>query len=828
MCKNHLFRAVLFVVLALQASFAINISACTNISGPGEYELAAGLTGAGVAATAITGISEACILIRSDNVTLDCNGQTITNNGTSDAVAIAANGSSSFRYDNVTIQNCPSISGYEIGIFGYYLSNATISNNTVRDASAEGIFLEMYSYSPRISNNTIINTTGDGIRVRPYATNSLIDSNILEYTSGMYVQVSDYSNISNNSISHTTGMGMELSTCDYLNVADNTVHNASNHGIYLGSSSDYNNLTGNEVHNVTNTGFYITSSPSTLLANNTIYDADMGIIIVSTSTYTAARDNTIYDIGDTAIDTYASASSTFSGNAIYNAATGISMYSGANFNTLLENTVYECGIGINAWNGITYTNITNNTIYGNNYGVVLNTTTYPNLSGNTVYDNDYGLFFRIATYASSSDDHVYNSAEADLYIYPSTANRATNITGLIIDGASGGYSQYSNLTLHDSVDANTLYTLKHASSPSASYPGSLTSFLGKFVNISITNSSSIDSIAWHYTDSEASDYNESTLALYRYVASYTDTESALDQPSNALTNYSLSASGVYGILGDSFWDGGEDDGSEVPEAECKTHADCPDCYRCVGGDCTLPADSCASPSDCSGAYPFYGCSGCSCEGYECSVDEDCSGEGETCEDGECVPPECIVGEDCALHGEGYACEEYSCIPPECIMDEDCPEGYSCEDYACVPPECFTDEGCQDGKICENYRCVDWKCFTNADCEEGFACVFGACTPGEKPSGTGGPSSSRGGAGTPHRGEAEVLPVSPDAREGIARYGFPLVEGDGGNPVIPDIVVNEKTSVSGVWAIFFLLVLIAAIYAIALQRRAKGGRGQNGA
>jgi len=104
-----------------------NINECVLLNSSGTYTLAENLEGADNSVTGVSGINIACMVISSDNVILDCNGYNITNNGTALAAAILINATST----NVTVRNCPSVSGYKHGIYGHQSAGSTISNNTV-------------------------------------------------------------------------------------------------------------------------------------------------------------------------------------------------------------------------------------------------------------------------------------------------------------------------------------------------------------------------------------------------------------------------------------------------------------------------------------------------------------------------------------------------------------------------------------------------------------------------------------------------------------------------------------------------------------------------
>jgi parallel beta-helix repeat protein len=80
----------------------------------------------------------ACVEISASNVVFDCDGHSITNNGmTGTTYAILLDG----PLTNVTVQNCPGISGYTYGLYAYQSDNDTFTNGATFNNSV-GIFLD--------------------------------------------------------------------------------------------------------------------------------------------------------------------------------------------------------------------------------------------------------------------------------------------------------------------------------------------------------------------------------------------------------------------------------------------------------------------------------------------------------------------------------------------------------------------------------------------------------------------------------------------------------------------------------------------------------------
>ncbi len=161
---------VIFGLFAPGASADTNISNCTDISSPGSYYLN----------TSISNSPDiACINISANNVTLDCQGNTIDGDGEylgpwRYGVLVSRAGGPT-NNTNVTIKNCI-ISDWDYGIDLYYASN-----NTIR-----GVNVSSNSYGIRLkfnSNNTLLNITAvdnyGGLILEYSSANAIINSSLV-------------------------------------------------------------------------------------------------------------------------------------------------------------------------------------------------------------------------------------------------------------------------------------------------------------------------------------------------------------------------------------------------------------------------------------------------------------------------------------------------------------------------------------------------------------------------------------------------------------------------------------------------------------------------
>ncbi|MCK4809126.1 MAG: hypothetical protein KAS90_05875, partial [Candidatus Aenigmarchaeota archaeon] len=178
-----------------------DISSCSNLSTAGSiYTLTTNVSSA-----------DTCFTIEADNITLDCDGYTITYSQSSVGYAINNSGG----YDNITIKNCniiiSSTTMYAHAIYTSGMENSTITNNTINISNPSGFFqfgiLFDSSSLNTISDNTIITygAADHAIRIEYSSNSNNISSNILTIegsmlTGGLFIYLSNDSYISSNNI----------------------------------------------------------------------------------------------------------------------------------------------------------------------------------------------------------------------------------------------------------------------------------------------------------------------------------------------------------------------------------------------------------------------------------------------------------------------------------------------------------------------------------------------------------------------------------------------------------------------------------------------------
>ena len=265
--------------------------------------------------------SDTALIIGADDITLDCNGHSITGNG---AGGIVSYGVLSSGKKNITIKNCV-LQNFTIGIRFGATNQSYIINNTAINNS-RGFVL---SSSP---NNVLTSNTANN--------NSLY---------GFYLYISSGNTLTSNNAESNSFYGFYLDSSFYNILSSNMANNNKHGGFYLESSFN-NNFTNNTANNNIIDGFRLFSSYNNIFTNNTIKGFNnRGFFL-----HTSSNNNTI------------------ASNIIENNIRGISLSDSNNnliYNNYFNNTINAQDGGNNFWN-ITKTpgtNIINKSFLGGNF-----------------------------------------------------------------------------------------------------------------------------------------------------------------------------------------------------------------------------------------------------------------------------------------------------------------------------------------------------------------------------------------------------------------------------------------------------------------------------
>ncbi len=206
---------------------------------------------------------------------------------------------------------------------------------------------------------------------------------------------------------------------------------------------------------------------------------------------------------------------------------------------------YETGIEFESAKGARVDPIffCNNTI-----GVLVNNSNDSIIDDVVACNNtQYGIYVLDSDNTTVLNSRTYNNS-VDLRVENNLGSAVTlNVTSLVFDNPSGNLQNYTDVYLSDSVAASTAYEINWSALPAALDAGVL-SMGNKYIDISGTGS--IDTIRWHWLDTESifQGYDETLLDVWEYTSSWAALSATLDSVNNFLSVSGLSPSSQYGIL----------------------------------------------------------------------------------------------------------------------------------------------------------------------------------------------------------------------------------------------------------------------------------------
>jgi parallel beta-helix repeat protein len=491
------------------ASLPGDVSSCQVIDyTPGIYTLDRNLSASGNCFNVIVG-----------DVTINCQGNSITGNGSGDGIYLA-------HVNNVIIENC-GISNFTNGINVYNSSNNSMIGNAIFNNSNIGLSIAINSSNNILKGNTL-NNNNKGILVLNSPNNTLLNNSIFNHT--------------------TPGLnyGINISFSSGNNLTSNVI-NENDYGIFLLNSSNsilnLNSINGNSV------GIPIFNSDNITITSNLITnnsnEAILGFIIFNLTIYNNTIDRNNYGIviyGDEVSLVKGNISKNIIKNHLnygisidsdnYNIENNIifNNYEGISFvytnNSLITGNV----IDYNGDSGIMMSNSFNNTIFLNlirnntNRGILVTSNSYlhnisfNNVSGNGVIDidilvdagsdkncnniiiNNTGSGDRPILYYNSSVT-IENKTLAELILCNADNSNITNVT--VKGGAvrNNGFvlTRTNNSVISNSTSINNYWGFLIKSSPNNTLNGTIidnafysiyvdgSSPNNKFVNVSVVN-----------------------------------------------------------------------------------------------------------------------------------------------------------------------------------------------------------------------------------------------------------------------------------------------------------------------------------------------------
>lgn len=395
-------------------------------------------------------LTESVEIITND-ITLDCNGHSIT--GTGSGFGVYLNNKS-----GVTIKNC-TVNHFTGGVYLLNSSNNnTLTNNTASENRWDGIRFDS------ASNNTLTNNTLSKNRFGIYnhsSSNTFTNNTLSENEFGLVLYYSPLNIITDNFFIND---GLYIKGPSHSNTIENNMVN-NKPLIYLENKSDYivtenagqiilvgcNNITiQNQNISHTDVGIELLRTNNSKIINNTVDSNQYGIYL-ELSYFNTLANNIAVANHHHGIYFDECSFNTLTNNTSSNNGTGISLFY-FDYNTLTDNITNS-----NSYDGIVLAWSDNNTLINNStsnnheYGIFLHTSRRNILTKNTSISNEYGIRF----YQSSNNKIYHNNFIDNLrqaYAWRGAGN-------LFDDGyPSGGnyWSDYIGVDLYSGLNQDEL------------------------------------------------------------------------------------------------------------------------------------------------------------------------------------------------------------------------------------------------------------------------------------------------------------------------------------------------------------------------------------
>ncbi|RLJ01057.1 MAG: hypothetical protein DRP06_00210, partial [Candidatus Aenigmatarchaeota archaeon] len=269
----------LIFVLFIQVSFAeINISSCADLNVSGEiYYLNNSISNSGLSY---------CMNISINNITLDCQGNTIDGIDTGSAHGIYIYRNPQINVD-ITIKNC-TLTDWGYSLYAAYSNNITFVDN-ILNSNTNG-FYAVLSDNNNITGN-IVNNNRYGLKFSYFDNNKVTDNKLYNNRYGIYADHSESNNIRDNTVNTSWYYGVYLTTSAYNNLTNNIIYSNRNGG-YLTSSAYNNTLTSNIISDNLN-DIYDGGDNQTHISNKYLHNLQNKMINVSVNTQIVNMDDLV-------------------------------------------------------------------------------------------------------------------------------------------------------------------------------------------------------------------------------------------------------------------------------------------------------------------------------------------------------------------------------------------------------------------------------------------------------------------------------------------------------------------------------------------------------
>ncbi len=240
---------ILFVFLVVIASVSCanavtNLTACTGAGAiaSGDYILKNNVTSSG----------SNCFVFGSSNTHLDCQGYSLTGDGSFRGIDISSGATA-----NTSVKNCVIIN-YTNGIFqaGDYGSFDNLTVSTIQ----EGILLDLDSDRNNVTNSYIYSSTNQGIFAQRSDFNIIKNNRVhTVFNSGIQLYAGADNNTVFNNTAYNCSFGIQIYDSDYNNISQNIFYN-NTYGVMVTANSIGNMFGDTRGYNNSNTDYNCTTT----------------------------------------------------------------------------------------------------------------------------------------------------------------------------------------------------------------------------------------------------------------------------------------------------------------------------------------------------------------------------------------------------------------------------------------------------------------------------------------------------------------------------------------------------------------------------------------
>ncbi|MFH0738140.1 MAG: right-handed parallel beta-helix repeat-containing protein [Candidatus Micrarchaeota archaeon] len=423
-----------------------------------------------------------CVYIEASDVVYDCNGFNITDN---DSATNTGGVGLASGFKNITVKNCPSVSGYPFGIFVNGVNDSSILNSSVSDG---GVGIEIVqSLNISVTGSLADNQTDYCVWILSSNQSQITNNTLWDCEGGVYLESSSDSMIQSNTLHDFWdpfgfGISMYYPQSENNTARDNRIYSANKSGIYLDGTKGHA-LINNTIWD-SETGIRLVYSNETLIANNSISDIDWdgfsrGIdlefgsqrnnltgnnltgdlvgVFIADSDWNDILHNT-FSFEDEAVQNQRSSNLNISGNVIVSSSEGISNIQAGYlyiYNNSLVNISSE---------GILLRETENSTVTLNDVsgalalgGIHLLTASNISVSGNNVSDGQYGVYIRDSGLNTITGNGVSNCTYG-MQVLDNSADNLITLNMINRDGTGisiWSFSESNNVTENNITDCTS-------------------------------------------------------------------------------------------------------------------------------------------------------------------------------------------------------------------------------------------------------------------------------------------------------------------------------------------------------------------------------------